>query len=405
MRHSTYTAWHNIGRHETPPSLAEEFAELIGQYITEAYRKQEMNSELRILDIFAGDGRLGNIVSKSLCSLFKSIHVTFVEIDFLREIEIAPCISDFEIIKKNVFTWHSKDRFDLVVSNPPYLMINAKRAKELGLPWNRAKVWLRNLYGLGISRGLELCKEGGLLGVIAPFSWLRGFYGRDFREEISKICSDVYVKGNNHRGIFRGAVQDTGIQIFRKKLEKGKGLGVCEWRFCYHGSEIFDLGDDPLNLDSNQEEKSIKVRVGPIVWNRKKDFLRSDAIGSVLLIYGGNIRPKGILDTTMKRYAEKQYVRTNALNPGDTLKAPFILIRRTLRGEPGNWKIDSCLVIKEMECTAENHVIVVELTNPNISPIDLHDRLIEELNRYYYVSGSPSISANVVRMLSTMLKL
>lgn len=401
MQNKHKTAWHNIGCHETPPNLAEEFAKLIGEYIATLSGNQSLNGELKILDIFAGDGRLGNLVSESLCDLFKSIHVTFVEIDFFRKIEIAPFISNFTIIRRNAFAWDSEEKFDLIVSNPPYLMVNAKQARDLGLSWKRVKVCLRNLYGLGIAKGLELCKDGGVLAAIAPFSWLRSVYGKDFRQDISQSCSDVCVKGNNHRSIFKGTIQDTGIQIFRKR--PSDYLGPCRFRFYYYDSEIFSLGDNGFDLANYQDAKGVKVRLGPIVWNRKKEFLTADASDSMLLIYGGNIRQNGILNTRMRRYAEKQYIKMGGLHQNDVLSPPFILIRRTLRGVPGNWKIDSCLITNEVRCTAENHVIIIELKDLSSSFIDFHEQLIKELIRYYYISGSPSISANVVRMIATKL--
>jgi len=387
--------WNKMGCNETPIEIVDEFSEFVTKNFYTYYKRKLQESNLSILDLFSGDGRLGNKISKNLSSRFKSIHLVFVEVYASKTVSIKPPVSSFKVINMNAFKWNSKEKFDLVVSNPPYKILNARKAEDLGFSWEFVKKFSRNLFGLGIIKGLELCKENGILAVIAPFSWLKGVFCEDFRHEINLRCSDVIINAYKHRGIFNGINQDIGFQFFIKRGENK--IKKTEFNFKYDGFKSVKF----FLQDSKDSPKSsigkINVKVGPIVWNRQKKFLTSKKIGSVLLIYGGNIRPSGKLDLKVTRYSKKQYIKKNELNSICIFKSPLILLRRTMRGTPGNWKIDSCLITNRFSCAVENHVIVIMLPSKKNRYDNLHRLLIDELLKYYYVAGSPTISVKVVR--------
>jgi hypothetical protein len=312
---------------------------------------------------------------------------------------VDPAISDFVLLRSNAFFWEPKEKFDIVVSNPPYLILNTERAEVLRLGWERVKACLRNLYGLGIKRCLELCRDDGVVGVIAPFGWLVGANSDVFREMVSRVSSEVYVKANRHRGLFKGALQDTGIQIFRKR-PRGYS-GPCRFKFGYDDSELTEVDGKASILNNKNCAEGLRVRVGPIVWNRKREWITAKANGSVLVIYGGNIRHDGRLDVEVKRYAGRQYIKKDGLRPSDVLEAPFMLLRRTLRGSPGRWKIDSCVITENTKCTAENHVIVIALKDLPIPITQFVSTVLDLLGKHYYFSGCPSVSARVVGRIVT----
>lgn len=395
--------WNKIGCHETPVDVVDEFSEFVTNSYFTYCNKKHNESTLSILDLFAGDGRLGNKLSKNFISFFKSIHLVFVEVDTSKTISIEPSVSSFDVINTNAFRWNIKEKYDLVVSNPPYKMLNSQKAKDLGFSWEYAKKFSRNLYGLGIIRGLELCKENGVLAVIAPFSWLRGVFCEDFRREINLRCSDVIISAYKHRGIFSGINQDIGFQFFTKR-EKNNNKRT-KYKFKYNGLKSVSFFIQDTKYLSKSSISNINVKVGPIVWNRQRKLLTPKKVGSALLIYGGNIRPDGKLDLKVKRYSQKQYIKRNKLKRIYISKSPLILLRRTLRGTPGNWKIDSCLITNKFSCVVENHVIVIELPSRKTHYDKFHKLLINELLKYYHVAGSPNISVKIVRgCLSRLLE-
>jgi hypothetical protein len=386
--------WNKIGVYPTPEKLNDQFTEVVLNYL----KKLNFNKKsASVLDLFAGDGRLGKSISESLIKNKYEIDLTYIEIEKKEISLIDKKFNKPTLLNKNVFEWSPKKRYKIIVSNPPYLILNSLKSKELGFDWNYAKSYGRNLYTLGIIKGLELCEEGGILAIISPFSWLRGEFSSKFRERINKICSDVFIKANKQRTVFKNVNQDIGIQIFRKRKKNDES--ETDWKFSYNGYAPKKILFKNFNKKSKLFTTS-RVVVGPVVWNRKKEFLVKDKKNAALVIYGGNIGRDGGLHFDSPRYKDKQYIKKSALIKSDLFESPLILIRRIMRGIPGKWEIDSCLIDKKFVCTAENHVIVVEIPNDKIKSFKLfHEKLMSRLRKYYYLSGSPSISVMVVKQI------
>lgn len=384
-----------MGFYPTPDNLVNQFSKFTCDYIKD---RIDRSKKLQILDLFAGDGRLGNSIANILIQRKYSINETYVEIQDEEIRKIKTKNKQQNIITINAFEWFPKKKFDLIVSNPPYLIINSPEAEKLGFKWDYAKKYARNLYTLGIIKGLELCEERGVLAVISPFSWLRGEFSANFREEINRICSSVFIKANDHRTIFKGVNQDIGIQIFIKRSKSN--IFPTDWKFGYNGNEPKTIFFENFKKDDNRKLSNYRITVGPVVWNRKKEYLSKNAYNNIRVIYGGNIGHDGKLHFNLSRYRNKQYIKKAALIKSDIFFSPLILIRRIMRGIPGSWEIDSCLIEKPFNCTAENHVIVVEVPLSRITTFKtFHKKLMNKIKEYYYFSGSPSISVKVVKKL------
>ncbi len=389
-----------IGFYPTPDNLVDQFA----QYTFDFYKDHNSNNEIKLLDLFAGDGRLGYSVKNYFSQNKYTTKRTYLEIQQDEIRKIIQKEKKATIINVNAFEWRPNEKFDLVVSNPPYLILNSPEAKKLGFDWEYVKKHGRNLYTLGIIKALELCKEGGIVAVISPFSWLRGEFSHVFRKEINSLCKEVLIRANDHRTIFKGVNQDIGIQFFVKRTQMD--TSITKWMFGYNGFEpqkipfkrMDELNGLKIKLDS-------RIMVGPVVWNRNKQYLSKKLSGTTLVIYGGNITHSGKLDIKVERYKEKQYIANSALPKTSLFESPLILIRRVMRGIPGNWQIDSCLIEKPFKCTVENHVIVIEIPSGKIDSYKhFYQKLMSKIKEYYYFSGSPSISGKVVKRLISELE-
>lgn len=391
---SNKTTWQDVGVYPTPHNVVQGFT----KFTLQAIRNQ---SDLEILDLFAGDGRLGLHLEKSLPNFVKS-SFTFLEI---RENALLSEVlnSNFKVAIGNGFEYKAESKFDVVVSNPPYLAINSKESSDFGIDWEKAQNNSKNLYALGISKALELCKPGGIVSVIAPFAYLRGYNSALFRANIEKQCSEVKIRASSDRTLFENANQDIAFQLFKKRCTDDKRK--TKWKFAFDDSTKYKRIH--VNLPLNTENAQKYVRVGPVVWNRKARYLSRNRRGKVAVIYGGNILHSGKLDFDVEKYREKQYISRRGIIPTDIISAPFIAIRRTLRGKPGSWIIDSVLIEEiDFPCTGENHVIIIELPAIDAAKLnELHDLLIKRTLEFYNLSGSPNISTKIVgELFSSVMK-
>lgn len=164
---SDTSKWIDVCCHDTPDSLVSEFSEFVLKNVDQEFLSTR---NLKLLDLFAGDGRLGIATSTLINSIGKTVDTYFLEID-LHRIKKLSADSIGTVITQNAFSWNEQYEFDLVVSNPPYRKLDGKMSAELGLDWNQVRKAGGNLYSLGILKALELCVEGGYVAVVAPFSW------------------------------------------------------------------------------------------------------------------------------------------------------------------------------------------------------------------------------------------
>ncbi|MFA5932864.1 MAG: Eco57I restriction-modification methylase domain-containing protein [Microgenomates group bacterium] len=388
-----------VGYFPTPANIVAQFTCLTTDFI-----KPYLPSQIDVLDLFAGDGRLGIELSKSLYNNNYKPHTTFVEIQQEEIEKIKANTKNTKVFKRNIFKWSTKKRFDLVISNPPYLILNSPDAGKLGFNWEYAKKHGRNLYTLGIIKALALCREGGIVAVISPFSWLRGEYSKEFREIINQNCSRVLIKANDHRTVFKGVNQDIGFQFFIKRYRHETSL--TKWQFGYNGNNPEEILFENLERKNSYYQLSSRVMVGTIVWNRNKEYLTSQKHNSTLVVYGGNIGHDGKLNCNISKYKDKQYIQNKVLSKTDVFESPLILIRRIMRGIPGNWMIDSCLIEKPFKCVVENHVIVIEIPKGKVASYRrFYENIMDRIKEYYYFSGSPSISGRVVKQIIMDLEL
>ncbi len=371
--------WLDMGRHFTPDQLAGDLASLVDDHFEGNY-----SGSLEVLDLFAGDGRLGHATSERLTSRGFKTKVTYAEV---RE-GVQGLSGDDAWLVANAFNLELDVLFDLVVCNPPYRRLSRLAAQELGLPWDRLKAAAHNLYCLGILKALQLCRPGGMVAVIAPFGWIRSTHAQSFRKQLAGFCAEAVVHPQASRRLFDGVSQDIALQIFKR------GSGSEE--------ALLRVNDSIIPIDSGRCENSgstlpgPRVRVGPLVWNRVKEFLCAEEGDTYPVVYGGSIKG-GRLDLRSGRYVARQYVKKSVVPAGFISRGCCILLRRTLRGCPGSWTIDATITDSDFCAVAENHVIVIEVESCGISARMLCERVLVELTSHCLLLGNPIISTSAVK--------
>ncbi len=125
---------------------------------------------------------------------------------------------------KHPFNWEQEFRkvmeeggFDVVIGNPPYVGF---QGFEEDKPYLRERfksaIGRFDVYIPFIERGLQLLKEGGLLGFICPTNFMKRQHGQALRELLRLSCKVESIVDFEHSQVFEDALNYTCILIIRK---------------------------------------------------------------------------------------------------------------------------------------------------------------------------------------------
>lgn len=332
---------------------------------------------------------------------------------------------------------------DVVVSNPPYGRVFRASDKFL-------KRWASviteghvNTYSVFISLALEQVKNGGLVAVIVPTSFLSGPYFGRLREHIIENSSVLELNVIEKRSdVFLDVVQDTCVLVLRKHkvgdrpalpgvttcmavsaIGSTRHLGLVE--LPDKGSRAWGLPSTSPSDDSslfpetpsNLLSYGYSVKTGYFVWNRSKARL-SDRLkprrDEVPLVWAHNIKSAGTISLAArprKPPLKKGVISFVKVDPDSSAvqRQPAIVLQRTTnRSQPR--RLIAGLLPRSIVRTyggfvTENHTLVVTQI-PGTKPKIPLTTLLGVLNssavdaRYRRVSGTVSISTRVLRELS-----
>lgn len=377
--------WCGVAVHPTPALLTEELAAAAAQFYRE--RSVRLRRSIHIADLFARDARLGLAASHLLGadSVLTAVDVQPVPSEHSRHL--------VSYVKADVFCWQPNQTFDLVVANPPYVRLNKAVAEHLGLDWGDVRSAGRNVYGLAILRALELCRPGGAAALLCPFSWLESVDNAPLRDTVAALADSIEVIGFRSRGRFPGLTQDVGICLFGKRQLK---TTETKWHFSYDDEDSRVI---PLPRRSNPEDLShnYRVRIGPVVWNRRKAELTGSSAHTLEVIYGADIRDGELLRSG--RYAARRFIRKSGVRAGEMTCGPAVVIRRIMRGAPGEWIVDTAVIPRHSCVVAENHVILVENVSTEAEAATIAEYISQSLPGIMRPSGSPSLSKCAVTQI------
>jgi len=137
-------------------------------------------------------------------------------------------IDDLEIAGPKAFKWEKEfpgimhsGGFDVVISNPPYIAIEAMNENEKDY-YKKEYKGLERKYdssAIFILKGLELLKSNGLLSYISSITWQTGENYLRFRERIIQN-NDLKKIVNLPFDVFSEAYVDTGIYVIGKEKKE-----------------------------------------------------------------------------------------------------------------------------------------------------------------------------------------
>ena len=168
----------------------------------------------------------------------------------VKEIKSLPDINPFDF---------DKEKYDVVVGNPPYMMSeDMKKFTPLELPIYKTKFLSAHKqfdkYFLFIEQGLNLLKQGGILGYIVPSKFTKVGAGKNLREELASkgyIHSIVSFGANQ---IFADKTTYTSLLILSKikqeQFSYTEVKNLAEWKIRDFNHIITDVL--PISTLSNE---------------------------------------------------------------------------------------------------------------------------------------------------------
>jgi adenine-specific DNA-methyltransferase len=267
-----------------------------------------------------------------------------------------------DFINENFSVIDSKknERFDIIISNPPYFKISkADERKKLFKTISNGQL---NIYAVFASISANLLNNNGELIFIIPRSFASGEYFKTFRNIFfSKIQIDnIHLFASRKDAFIEDKVLQENIIIkgtrvkkidVKKKIEVSQSKGLKDIlssvKKDFQYSELINFSSEEkfLYLPNSDEQERImkllkiqtnnltslgyKVSTGPIVYFRKKQFLEKEKSDiSVPLYWLENVKKFSIIHP-MNRNSKKQFICGTGESDSILLKnSNLVLVRR-----------------------------------------------------------------------------
>lgn len=287
-----------------------------------------------------------------------------------------------------------KQRFDLVIGNPPYGKITLPSQEREN--FKRSLFGHANLYGLFTDLAVDLAKDSGLIAFVTPTSFLGGEYFKNLRRLLSELAPLSKLDFVNDReGVFQGVLQETLLAIFDKKRTnrtsrvdvnllhpEGRGEGISVERIGEARNIRRDggpwllprskpqsllvrrMGDMPRRLS----DYGFGVSTGQLVWNRHKSQLRAEfEPDSFPIIWAEAVAADGSFEFQAARRNHLPYLSLDGRQHHLVNHEPCILVQRTTAKEQRRRIISAVIpnsfVLEYPGYVVENHLNMVYRTN------------------------------------------
>ena len=376
------------------------------------------------------EAKLVGIEVEPFLSRLSKFFIHMVLYEYLRKSNYQP---NFKIHAADALTKCQKlhQAFDVVICNPPYRKMKALEVNGYAKAFGDIMEGQPNLYGLFFKLSLQLCKEGGLSGLVTPPSFLSG---RDF----SKLRTHLLVHAetrqidlvSNRLGVFLGVEQETAICILIKQglravapyqtkvfvLGKANGFELIGDCVLPNSGLAWPvpraLGDAEILAATKGAafrliDYGYRVRIGTLVWNRDKRKRYStlkkvkNSKATFPLIWSKDISQDGYFEfNRYKNVEHAAFINMVSEDCESVIRRPCVVLQRVTSNDQPLRLVAAPISNKFLKeyggVVGENHVVFLEQIDkkPAITPAQLAQILrskpIDRLFRC--ISGANNVS-------------
>ena len=203
----------------------------------------------KFLDIGVGTGVF---LSKAI-SLFKErdLQLTGIDTDpillnacFIRLKLLGININNLTLIKDDFLVWESKNKYDFILCNPPYIKFHGfdrNIALEIAHEFDVQMTRLTNIYALFFIRAIKFIRNGGRVAFITPSEFLYTGYGEELKKFLLKNYKIVaFILAGLEEEVFENAMTTGLITLLEKEIPEREHQ-VKFIKFNEHQKPLVDL--------------------------------------------------------------------------------------------------------------------------------------------------------------------
>jgi len=265
----------------------------------------------------------------------------------------------FILENKNFFYKENNLKYDLIIGNPPYYVLNKHDISEKYFKYFDGRP---NIFILFIIECLKNLKKDGILCFVLPINFMNCIYYDKTRKYIKNnyyIMDILFFKDSK----FLNTKQDVFIMIIQNSIKKNTDnvLNISQFTIFNEVEKINKLKE--LYKDStNLNKLNFRINVGNIIWNENKSILTDD-VNKTLLIYSGYLNNNSLIIKKFNNELKKNYINKEGIDG-------ICLIVNRGYGK-GNYKFSYALVDIENKYLIENHLLVIKYAGPTKSKDEL----------------------------------
>jgi len=342
----------NEGIFFTPPKTIE--------FIINIIKPLLINRFINILENSCGSGEF--IIN--LIKHFSNINITGIEKNKYIYDKIHHLSNDFiKIINEDFIEYDNADKYDLIIGNPPYSVIDKK---DIHKNFHNYFEGRPNAFIIFLIKSLKLLKEDGILAYVLPKNFINCLYYNKSRKFIIDNYSIIHLSFANDK--YLETTQETIILIIQNKKGDNDDYFIeKDELIIFNTIDNIKIIKGIYENSTNLYNLNFNAKIGSVVWNENKHLLTDDN-SKTKLIYNIDI------DKSFKNNSKKNYINKEGFNE------PLLVINRGFG--KSSYKFEYSLIDIKEKFLIENHLIMIKYNEeiPKKELLEKYEKIIKSFD-------------------------